>query len=320
MTGRHRGAALRRPAHALEAGERPAAGPESSVDKLYYSEMDKRHQELIQEILGPYGQLSKGCRPSWPWTPTAARARGQLGLQLPLVAGRHDLLRLVRDPEEHHRRARARLPREVRADRLARREALSPWTSTSPANRSMLRDLAREFLAESARRRRSASSSTDATGYDEALWKQLAETGLLGITIDEQHGGQGLGMVELALVLEEMGRAAYPGPFFATVVLAATAIAAGGDRAQMAPTCRTSPAARPEGDARAAGGRPRRWRPAAIGLRARSQGDEYVLTGRKRFVPFAHVADLILVAARTATPPTRRAASPSSRSTARRRA
>src|SRR5207245_5613030 len=39
----------------LERGQRP--GPESSVDKLYYSEMDKRHQELMQEILGPYGQL-----------------------------------------------------------------------------------------------------------------------------------------------------------------------------------------------------------------------------------------------------------------------
>jgi alkylation response protein AidB-like acyl-CoA dehydrogenase len=38
-------------------GERP--GPESSIDKLYYSEMDKRHQELIQSILGPYGQLEE---------------------------------------------------------------------------------------------------------------------------------------------------------------------------------------------------------------------------------------------------------------------
>ena len=41
----------------LEQGKRP--GPESSVDKLYYSEMDKRHQELIQEVLGPYGQIKK---------------------------------------------------------------------------------------------------------------------------------------------------------------------------------------------------------------------------------------------------------------------
>jgi alkylation response protein AidB-like acyl-CoA dehydrogenase len=41
-----------------DKGQRP--GPESSIDKLYYSEMDKRHQELIQSILGPYGQLHEG--------------------------------------------------------------------------------------------------------------------------------------------------------------------------------------------------------------------------------------------------------------------
>ncbi len=45
----------------LEKGQRP--GPESSVDKLYYSEMDKRHQEMVQEILGPYGQLEEGLPP-----------------------------------------------------------------------------------------------------------------------------------------------------------------------------------------------------------------------------------------------------------------
>jgi alkylation response protein AidB-like acyl-CoA dehydrogenase len=42
----------------LEQGKRP--GPESSVDKLYYSELDKRHQELVQDVLGPYGQLERG--------------------------------------------------------------------------------------------------------------------------------------------------------------------------------------------------------------------------------------------------------------------
>jgi alkylation response protein AidB-like acyl-CoA dehydrogenase len=138
----------------------------------------------------------------------------------------------------------------------------------------------------------------DEAGYSEPLWGQLAETGLLGITIDEGRGGQGLGMIEQALVLEEMGRAVYPGPYFATVTLAASAIAAGGDRAQMD----TYLPAIAEGKLRATvaylendpvGG------PTDVGLRARSQGGEYVLSGTKRFVPFAHVADLILVAART---------------------
>jgi alkylation response protein AidB-like acyl-CoA dehydrogenase len=46
----------------LEQGKRP--GAESSVDKLYYSELDKRHQELIQDVLGPYGQIERGLPPA----------------------------------------------------------------------------------------------------------------------------------------------------------------------------------------------------------------------------------------------------------------
>ena len=96
-----------------------------------------------------------------------------------------------------------------------------------------LRGLAREVLTAESSSQEVRKQMADATGYSESLWKQLAETGLLGITIDEAHGGLGLGMIEQALVLEEMGRAAYPGPYFSTVVLAATAIIAGGDRAQL---------------------------------------------------------------------------------------
>jgi alkylation response protein AidB-like acyl-CoA dehydrogenase len=162
----------------------------------------------------------------------------------------------------------------------------------------MLRNLAREILSRECSPSAVRQLMEDETGYSEALWGQLAETGLLGITIDEERGGQGLGMIEQALVLEEMGRAVYPGPYFATVTLAAAAIAAGRDRAQMD----TYLPAIAEGKLKAtfaylendaSGG------PGDVGLRARSQGGEYVLSGTKRFVPFAHVADLILVAART---------------------
>ena len=52
------------------------------------------------------------------------------------------------------------------------------------------------------------------------------------MAIDEQRGGQGLGMIELALVLEEMGRAAYPGPFFGTVVLGGLGLMLSGSDAQ----------------------------------------------------------------------------------------
>jgi alkylation response protein AidB-like acyl-CoA dehydrogenase len=59
----------------LEQGQRP--GPESSVDKLYYSELDKRHQELVQEILGPYGQLEQGLAEELALNPDGTAVRGQ---------------------------------------------------------------------------------------------------------------------------------------------------------------------------------------------------------------------------------------------------
>jgi alkylation response protein AidB-like acyl-CoA dehydrogenase len=59
----------------LEQGQRP--GPESSVDKLFYSELDKRHQELVQDILGPYGQLEQGLPPELQLDPGATAVRGQ---------------------------------------------------------------------------------------------------------------------------------------------------------------------------------------------------------------------------------------------------
>jgi len=65
-----------------------------------------------------------------------------------------------------------------------------------------LRGLAREVLTAESSSQEVRKQMADATGYSESLWKQLAETGLLGITIDEAHGGLGLGMIEQALVLE----------------------------------------------------------------------------------------------------------------------
>src|SRR5262249_56825671 len=64
----------------------------------------------------------------------------------------------------------------------------------------------------------------DQTGYSEERWQQMAEMGVLGIVADPD-----LGMIDRALILEEMGRNAYAGPFFPTAVLAASALAAAGE-------------------------------------------------------------------------------------------
>src|SRR5581483_148920 len=103
---------------------------------------------------------------------------------------------------------------------------------------------------------------------------------------------------ELGLVLDEMGRAAYPGPYFATTVLAAGAIVASGQESQMARYLPDIAAGRTRAtlallDASLS------WSPSGVELRAERRGSGYTLSGIKRFVPFAHVADLMLAVART---------------------
>ena len=162
----------------------------------------------------------------------------------------------------------------------------------------MLRNLTREFLARESAPRAVRTHMEDPRGFSDATWQQMSEMGLPGLAIDPGYGGQGLGMVELALVLDEMGRAAYPGPFFATTVLAASAIAAGGQPNQMARFLpdlaqgRTKATLALIEDALS-------WTPSGVRMTAERRGDQFVLNGTKRFVPFAQAVDLILVAART---------------------
>jgi alkylation response protein AidB-like acyl-CoA dehydrogenase len=162
----------------------------------------------------------------------------------------------------------------------------------------MLRDLTREFMSRESTPRAVRTVMDDERGFSDATWQQLADMGLQGLAIDAGYGGQGLGMVELALVLDEMGRAAYPSPFFATVVLAAGAIAASGQDNQMARYLPDIASGRTRATLALLEGS-MSWTPAMVDLRAERRGSDWVLTGVKRFVPFAHAADLILVVART---------------------
>jgi alkylation response protein AidB-like acyl-CoA dehydrogenase len=166
----------------------------------------------------------------------------------------------------------------------------------------MLRNLTREFLSRESTPRAVRAAMEDPRGFSDATWRQMSEMGLPGVAIDAGYGGQGLGMVELALVLDEMGRAAYPGPYFATALLAASAITASGQENQMARYLpdiahgRTRATLALIDDALA-------WTPAGVTMRAEQRGDGFVLSGEKRFVPFAEAADLLLVVARTGDGP-----------------
>jgi alkylation response protein AidB-like acyl-CoA dehydrogenase len=168
--------------------------------------------------------------------------------------------------------------------------------SFSP-DQQLLKNAARDFLDKQCTPAVVRALWDDARGESEAMWKEMAQLGWVGLALPEEHGGAGLGMVETAILLEEMGRAACPGTYFPTV-LASLAIARAGDRDQQA---RWLPAiATGQGRASVAfleTGLD--WDPGATATRAERKGSGWALSGKKLFVPWMHCADVLLVPART---------------------
>ena len=163
----------------------------------------------------------------------------------------------------------------------------------------LLKNSVRAALEEHCKSAHVRAMAEDSKGYGDELWSEMGKLGWLGLPFPEEHGGAGLGLVELAIVLEEMGRAAYPGPFFSTVVLGGLGLMLGGSAEQ-----------RDKWLPAIASGRARMtaalledhldWDPAATTASATKSGSGWILSGVKRFVPWAHVADVILVPARSA--------------------
>jgi alkylation response protein AidB-like acyl-CoA dehydrogenase len=163
----------------------------------------------------------------------------------------------------------------------------------------MLRQTARAFLEEHCPTTFVRHMMEDDNGYSADLWKEMAELGWLGLAFPEAYGGQGLGFVDLTVILEEMGAALLPSPFLSTVILAGQTILLGGSEAQkkaylpkiaegalIATLAMTEPAGRFDAEGITA-------------VKATPQGAGFRITGTKLFVPDAHIAELLVVAART---------------------
>ncbi|HWN91959.1 MAG TPA: acyl-CoA dehydrogenase family protein, partial [Verrucomicrobiae bacterium] len=80
----------------------------------------------------------------------------------------------------------------------------------------LLRSTARKFFDNECPSTTVRALMEDSSGMTPELWKKLAEQGWLGLIAPEEHGGMALGIVDLVVLLEEMGRAVVPGPFFST--------------------------------------------------------------------------------------------------------
>ncbi|CUR58358.1 putative acyl-CoA dehydrogenase [metagenome] len=162
-----------------------------------------------------------------------------------------------------------------------------------------LRDNVRRFLRARAPVRVARALMTTPLGFQPEVWKQLgAELGLQGVAVPERFGGSGAGAVELGVVMEELGRVLYPGPFLASAVFATNALLSSGDLAAM----ETYLPGLASGDligTLAVAEKSRQFLAADITLEARDAGSGWVLTGAKHFVVHGAVASLLLVAART---------------------
>ncbi len=162
-----------------------------------------------------------------------------------------------------------------------------------------LADTVRPFMASEApiSHLRALRDADDPVGFSRDLWRQFGEMGFTGVLVDEADGGLGMGHVEAGIVLEEIGRNLTPSPFMGTAVGAVEALR-GADAALKEAWLPGIVSG--ETVAALALDEAARHRPQSVGLKAERQGNGFRLSGAKQFVAFGHVADLLIVSARTA--------------------
>jgi alkylation response protein AidB-like acyl-CoA dehydrogenase len=163
----------------------------------------------------------------------------------------------------------------------------------------LIKQAAAEFLKEKSPvgHLRELRDSQDPVGFSKELWKEMAGLGWAGIPFDEAVGGAGLGLAELGVLLEECGRTLAPYPFLSTVVLGGSAVMLGGSEALKSAIL--PGVCRGETLLALAFQETGRFSPWAIDTKAEQDGEGYRISGEKIFVLDGHVADHLVVAART---------------------
>ena len=163
----------------------------------------------------------------------------------------------------------------------------------------MLQESVRAFCQENApvSELRRVRDEQDEDGFSRALWQQMVALGWAGMTIPEQYGGFGFGYTGLEIVLEETGRTLVPTPLLATVLLCGTLLNLGGSETQKSTLLAKIAAgevlmalAHEEGPLH---------NPVRVATKAQANADGFIINGSKCFVLDGHVADQLIVVART---------------------
>jgi alkylation response protein AidB-like acyl-CoA dehydrogenase len=164
-------------------------------------------------------------------------------------------------------------------------------------DQTMIIDSARKFLEKECPKEKVRELKEDEKGYDPDTWNKMVEMGWMGLIFPEEYEGTGMDFFDLMILMEEMGRNLLPGPFFSTVALCSLPILEFGSSDQkkeilpkIAYGEKIWTLALTETSAT--------YEPSGVALQATLDGD-YVLEGTKLFVPYANIADYMLVVART---------------------
>ncbi len=162
----------------------------------------------------------------------------------------------------------------------------------------LLKKSARDFFEKELPREKVKELEADPLGYSPELWKKMADLGWCGLIIPEQYGGAEFGLLELVMLLDEMGRASLPSPYFSTTVLCAPLIMMAGSekqKSELLPKIATGELifalALTEPSAT--------FEPDGIETTAIADNNSYLLNGTKLFVQDAHCADYLICVART---------------------
>ena len=163
----------------------------------------------------------------------------------------------------------------------------------------ILKDTARKFLQKECPMPFVREMITNEIDVSPALWKSMADLGWMGLLFEEKYAGSAATFLDLSIILEEMGRALLPGPFFSTVILSGITIMESANeklKKKFLPSIAT-------GDAimtLALTEREASYTADEIKTKASPRVNAFSLNGKKMFVPDAHIADYIIIPARRA--------------------
>ncbi len=163
----------------------------------------------------------------------------------------------------------------------------------------MLRDMAKQFFSEQVpvTNLRQLRDDGSEDGFDRDVWKQIVELGFAGILIPEEMGGTGFGPMGVGIVMQEAGRTLAASPLYSTAVLGAGMIMATGSEKQKKDLLPQIAAG--ELLLALAMDETNHHNPANIAMAATRDGDDFVLSGEKKFVIDGHIANKLIVATRT---------------------